>query len=116
MTTGFGIPLTLQANFTVCPSSAVQSAKISTKSGGPGKGKQGLCKVYLVFSYTVNAVDNSQNTVRTCSLVEETSAHSHNYLVHSEQTRASFFAVIFVICLIESHSFFAFAHDKDQEI
>lgn len=32
---GLGTPVTLQASFTVCPSSAVQFARISSKSGGP---------------------------------------------------------------------------------
>lgn len=35
--TGLGTPVTLQASLTVCPSSAVQFARISTKSGGPIK-------------------------------------------------------------------------------
>lgn len=40
MTTGLGTPVTLQANLTVWPSSAVQFAKISSKSGGPKKKKK----------------------------------------------------------------------------
>lgn len=39
VTVGLGTPVTLQASFTVCPSSAVQFARISSKSGGPGKGE-----------------------------------------------------------------------------
>lgn len=36
---GLGTPVTLQASLTVCPSSAVQFARISSKSGGPMKAK-----------------------------------------------------------------------------
>lgn len=36
---GFGTPVALQASLTVCPSSAVQLARISTKSGGPAAAK-----------------------------------------------------------------------------
>lgn len=34
LTDGLGAPVTLQASFTVSPSSAVQSASSSSKSGG----------------------------------------------------------------------------------
>lgn len=39
---GFGTPVALQASLTVCPSSAVQLARISTKSGGPVAAKSWL--------------------------------------------------------------------------
>ncbi len=35
VTCGLGAPVTLQASFTVCPSSAVQSVNTASKSGGP---------------------------------------------------------------------------------
>lgn len=36
MMEGLGTPVALQASFTVWPNSAVQFARISSKSGGPG--------------------------------------------------------------------------------
>lgn len=41
---GFGTPVALQASLTVCPSSAVQLARISTKSGGPVAVKSSLIR------------------------------------------------------------------------
>lgn len=42
LTAGLGTPVALQASLTVCPSSAVQFARISSKSGAPIKADKNL--------------------------------------------------------------------------
>lgn len=62
---GFGTPVALQASLTVCPSSAVQFAKISTKSGGPVAVKSSLINAAvhsIRIPYTAVVKSESRNT------------------------------------------------------
>lgn len=54
---GLGTPVALQASLTVCPSSAVQFARISSKSGGPVAENSSLKTII----HSVTLVDKSKD-------------------------------------------------------
>lgn len=58
---GLGTPVALQASLTVCPSSAVQFARISSKSGGPLAENSSLKTIIHSVRIQYTLVDRSKD-------------------------------------------------------